>query len=195
MTQTHAVFGKDRYNRGQHNMSQETEEAFNRIGTSFQAPIPGQSLTDDPETPRPFEQPPQYTTVEEALEHYFEMMTQENIYEGILQALLDDVSIMEIVKPLLFQGFQEGLFNPDMMLLLAEPLTYMIAALAEQADVDFTIMGDPDEYPETERDQLPEMNAALKKVDGSEEPENFPEEISEKLKNVTPPQRSLLGER
>ena len=102
---------------------------------------------------------------------------------------------MEIVKPLLFQGFQEGLFNPDMMLLLAEPLTYMIADLAEQADIDFTIMGDPDEYPETERDQLPEMNAALKKVDGTEEPENFPEEIAEKLKNVTPPQRSLLGER
>jgi hypothetical protein len=39
------------------------------------------------------------------------------------------------------------------------------------------------------------MDKALKKVNGTEEPENFPDEIAEKLKNVTPPQRSLLGER
>ena len=153
------------------------------------------TLTSDPDKPMPFEQAPQYTEVNEAVEHYFEMFTQEKIYEGILNALVDDVSIMEIVKPLLFQGFQEGLFNPDMMLLLAEPLTYIIAALAEQADIDFTIMGDADEYPETEQDKLPEINKALKKVDGTEEPENFPDEIAEKLKNVTPPQRSLLGEK
>ena len=176
-------------------MSAESEESFARIGTSFNRAIPGQSLTSDPDKPMPFEQPPQYTEVNEAVEHYFEMFTQEKVYEGILTALLDDVSIMEIVKPLLFQGFQEGLFNPDMMLLLAEPLTYIIAALAEQADIDFTIMGDADEYPETEQDKLPEINKALKKVDGTEEPENFPNEIAEKLKNVTPPQRSLLGEK
>ena len=150
-------------------MSAESEESFAKVGTSFKRAIPGQSLTSDPDKPMPFEQPPQYTEVNEAIEHYFEMFTQENIYEGILNALIDDVSIMEIVKPLLFQGFQEGLFNPDMMLLLAEPLTYIIAALAE--------------------------HKALKKVNGTEEPENFPDEIAEKLKNVTPPQRSLLGER
>ena len=176
-------------------MSAESEESFARIGTSFNRAIPGQSLTSDPDKPMPFEQPPQYTEVNEAIEHYFEMFTQEKIYEGILNALIDDVSIMEIVKPLLFQGFQEGLFNPDMMLLLAEPLTYIIAALAEQADIDFTIMGDADEYPVEKSEDLNVLDKNLRKIDGTKEPENFPTEIADKLKNVTPPKRSLLGEK
>jgi hypothetical protein len=102
---------------------------------------------------------------------------------------------MEIVKPLIFQGFQEGLFNPDMMLLLAEPLTYIIAALAETADIDFTIMGDADEYPVEKSEDLNVLDKSLKKIDGTKEPENFPTEIADKLKNVTPPKRSLLGEK
>ena len=176
-------------------MSVESEKAFRKIGTSFKRPIPGQSLTSDPDNPMPFERPPQYTTVEAALEHYFEMFTQEKIYEGILDALLDDVPIMDIVKPLIFQGFQEGLFNPDMMLLLAEPLTYIIAALAETADIDFTIMGDADEYPVEKSEDLNVLDNSLRKIDGTKEPENFPTEIADKLKNVTPPKRSLLGEK
>ena len=121
----------------------EIDDAFFKAGTSFDRPMPGQSLTDDPATPRPFEQPPTYTKKEEVLEYYFEVLTQENTYQTILEALLSDVPIMDVVKSLLFRDFQEGMFNPDMMLLVAEPLAYMIAALAERADVDFTIMGGP----------------------------------------------------
>ena len=171
----------------------EIEESFRRIGTSFDVPQPGQSLIHDPDQPRPFERAPQYTDVNEAIEHYFEMFTQEKIYEDIIGALMDDIPSMDIVKPLLFSGFQEGLFNRDLMLLLAEPLTYIIAAFGEQANIDFTIMGDPDEYPE-QTNELGEVDKALTKVDGSVKPDNFPDDIEDKLKNLTPPKRSLLGE-
>ena len=59
---------------------------------------------------------------------------------------------MDIVQVLFFQGFQDGLFNPDMMLLVAEPLAYMIAALAERADVDFVIIADDDEDEDDDED-------------------------------------------
>ena len=54
-------------------------------------------------------------------------------------------------------------------------------------------MGDPDEYPE-QTNELGEVDKALTKVDGSVKPDNFPDDIEDKLKNLTPPKRSLLGE-
>ena len=104
---------------------------------------------------------------------------------------------MEIVQVLIFQGFQDGLFNPDMMLMVAEPLAYMIAALAERADVDFVIMNDDDDDDEDEEDEdLPIMNQKLKTIEKPQMDDDFPVELSNKLDKVEPPkQRSLLGEK
>ena len=51
----------------------------------------------------------------------------------------DGIPIMEIVQVTLFQGFSSGKWNPDLVMLLAEPLAYMIMALAERAGLDYTI--------------------------------------------------------
>ena len=114
----------------------ELDKEFFKAGTSFDRPIPGQSLTNDPEAPAPFERAPKYTDKSQVLTYYFDLFTDEDNYGNILNALDEDISIMEIVKVFLFKGFEDGLFNPDMMLIVAEPLAYMIAALAERAGVD-----------------------------------------------------------
>lgn len=169
------------------------DNAFFKAGTSFKRAVPGQSLTGDPETPMPSERPPKFTNRKDALEYYFELLTEEEMYLSVMDSIQSDVPLMDIVKPLLIQGFQEGLFNPDMVLLLAEPLTYMIAALAERADIDFTIMGDDDEYPEGEENELSVLNKNITK--GSSD-EKLPEDISDKLQSVEVPKKvSLLGER
>lgn len=174
----------------------ELDQEFFKVGTSFNRAIPGQSLTNDPDSPAPFEKAPKFTEKTEALKYHFELFTEEQNYENILNALDQDVSIMEVVKVFLFKGFEDGLFNPDLMLLLAEPLAYMIAALAERAGVDFTIMGDPDEYEDQEEDKLPTLNKALGSIDKPEMDEDFPSELADSLEKVTPPKgRSLLGER
>ena len=174
----------------------ELDDAFFKAGTSFKRPIPGQSLTDDPAAPRPFEGPPKFTDRNDILEYYFELLTEEDTYESVLDSLEAGTSLMEIVQVLLMQGFQDGLYNPDMMLMLAEPLAYMIAALAERAGVDFTVMNDEDEKPTTEEDELPIMNQAMQSIEKPEMDEDFPTGVAEKLDKVEPPkQRSLLGER
>ncbi len=177
-------------------VEQSLDEAFFKAGTSFNRPIPGQSLTDSPDAPRPFEGPPQFTDRTKLLEHYFEVLTEENTYESLLDTLESGMSIMEIVQTLLMQGFQEGLFNPDMMLMVAEPLAYMIAALAERAEVDFTIMGDEDEMPVTEDQEMSIMDQKMKTIEKPQMDEDFPVGLSEKLDKVeAPKQRSLLGEK
>jgi hypothetical protein len=177
--------------------NQAIDDAFFKAGTSFERRIPGQSLTNDPENPKAFEKPPQYTDRTEVLENYFEMLTEEETYLSIMDSLEEGVTVMEIVQVLIFQGFQDGLFNPDMMLMVAEPLAYMIAALAERADVDFVIMNDDDDEDEDEEDEdLPIMNQKLKTIEKPQMDDDFPVELANKLDKVEPPkQRSLLGEK
>ena len=174
----------------------ELDDDFFKAGTSFKRPIPGQSLTDSPDAPRPFEGPPKFTDRTKVLEYYFDLLTEEDTYEAVLDTLEAGTSIMEIVQVLLMQGFQEGLYNPDMMLMVAEPVAYMIAALAERAEVDFTIMNDEDEMPSGEEEDLSIMNQAMKTIEKPEMDEDFPANVASKLDRVEPPkQRSLLGER
>jgi hypothetical protein len=172
----------------------ELDQAFFKAGTSFDRPMPGESLTRDPDDRLPFEQPPKFTDRNDALEYHFELFTEEDNYAGIMDALESGVSIMEVVQVFLMQGFRDGLYNPDMMLMLAEPLAYMIAALAERAEVEFTIMNDPDEMPTVEEAELPIMNQAMRTIEKPEMDEDFPADLAGRLENVQAPP-SLLGAR
>jgi hypothetical protein len=173
---------------------QDLDQAFFKAGTSFKRPLPGESLTRSTDDRLPFEGPPKFTDRTDVLEYYFELFTEEDNYEALMGALEAGTPVMDVVQIFLMQGFQEGLFNPDLMLIVAEPLAYMIAALAERADVDFTIMGDEDEMPSQETQELPIMNQKLRTIEKPEMDEDFPAGLASKLENVKAP-ASLLGER
>ena len=108
-------------------------------------PIPGQSLTTDPDNPAPYERPPKFTSVHEASEHIFNNLIKEENYVPLMRLLLDDMPIMDIAQTLIFTGFTEGKWNPDLMLMLAEPVAYMLLALAERAGIDPVIYRGEDE--------------------------------------------------
>ena len=175
------------------------DEGFFKEATSFDGPIPGESLMESPDASRPWEGPPSFTTKTEALEHYFDVFTSEDIYKPLMDSLNEGVSVMEILNVLLYQGFEEGLINPDMMLILAEPLAYMIAALAERVGIDFVIDrdnedGDEDEYEERADPSM--FNQAISTIEAPEAGEEFPEEVEEQLGSAEPLRaESLLGER
>ena len=117
-------------------------------------PIPGQSLTTDPSNPAPYEKPPQFTTVHEASEHIFIKLIDETAYVRMISVLNDGVPIMDIGQTILFKGFTEGKWNPDLMMLLIEPVAYMILALAERAGIDPVIYRDEDVDMEEEEARL-----------------------------------------
>ena len=121
---------------------EDIEEYARGRALELRRPVTGESLTGDPEKPWPWEQPPQLTEQNDVLEYYFDLFTSEDVYERILDLMEDEVAIMDIVQIFLTKGFQEGLFNPDMMLMIAEPLAYMLISLAERAGIDFVITDD-----------------------------------------------------
>jgi len=49
------------------------------------------------------------------------------------------------VQGILLNAFEEGVLNPDLMLLLAEPLAYLLLGLSEREGIRAKIVNDPDE--------------------------------------------------
>ena len=108
-------------------------------------PVAGSSLTGDPENPAPYERPPKFTSVHAASEDLFMQLIEPKKYVTIMEAVDDGIPVMQITQMILFNEFQKGSFNPDLMLMLVEPLAYMIIALAERLDLDIVIDEDDEE--------------------------------------------------
>ena len=121
----------------------EAVEAFAKAGK----PIPGQSLTSNPDEPRPFEGPPEFTNFKEALDYTVGELLEEEAYMSIVGAIGDGVPIIDLVMQITYVGFREGKWNPDLMMMLVEPLIYTLMALAEKADIEYRI-DDEDEDDE-----------------------------------------------
>jgi len=115
-------------------------------------PIPGISLTTDPDNPMPHDKPPEYTNLHKALNFIFENAIEEENYSQFIKIMADGFPLMEIVQTVLFSGFYEGKWNFALMQLLIEPTTYIFLALCERADIDPTFFRDDldDELDEEE---------------------------------------------
>ena len=181
---------------------QDTNSMVRNKAMRFERPIPGQSLTNDPDTPLPYEQPPTYTNRNDALEYFFALFVDEENYPKIMDLISKSFPIMDIVKIYLIEAFEEGVINPDMVMLLAEPLAYMLMSLAERADIDFVIErteeGDEDDDDEegNEERSLGVLATALGRMDTVQKDEEFPEDLDQRIQQQEMPQtQSLLGAR
>ena len=111
-----------------------TNEEFRQFALRPQRPIPGQSLTTNPDTPWPWERPPLFTNKDDALVYFLELFTEEERFAAIIESLEEGVPVMDLVQLFLVKSFQDGEINPNLMLLLAEPIAFMIMALGTDRD-------------------------------------------------------------
>jgi len=125
-------------------------------------PIPGSSLTSDPDDPAPYEQPPEYVNVHEASEWLFSELIEEDRYDQLITALHEGIPVADVAQVILFTGFTQGKWDVNLMTLMIEPAMYIIMALAERAGVDFILHRDEDSE-EDENDALT-LGAELSKT-------------------------------
>ena len=130
---------------------------------SLSRSIPGQGLTNDPDSPYPWEKPPEFVNLDESLRYLLEIITQKEAYSSLINMMADGTPLIEISQVLLFQGFTEGKWNPDLMMILAEPLCYMLLALCERSDIDPVI------YDSENEDDEANENAQMFNVDMEKE--------------------------
>ena len=139
-------------------------EEYNQEGidalVNSSRPIPGQSLTDNPDQSYPWESPPEFTDFRQAFNYLAEELLEEDIYVPLMVAMGKGVPIADITLQLLQRGFQEGKWNPDMFMMLIEPTMYLLMALAEKSGIEPRLYGDEEEDldPEDE-DDIAKMKA------------------------------------
>jgi hypothetical protein len=102
----------------------------------FEGPTPGQSLTNSPDNPYPWEKAPEITSVKVATEQIFFDLLKEDNLTTVATLMSQRTPVADIANLLLTAGFQKGKWNPDMMLNLLEPTMYMLMAIAEKAGID-----------------------------------------------------------
>jgi hypothetical protein len=125
-------------------------------------PIPGMSLTTDPENPMPHDRPPEFTNLHKALNYIFENAIEEENYSRFIKLMADGFPLMEVVQTVLFGGFYEGKWTFQLMNLLIEPTTYIFLALCERADIDPTFFRDDLEDDLDEEESLGSSFAEIK---------------------------------
>ena len=121
--------------------NQEAVEAFANTGK----PIPGQSLTSNPDEKRPFESPPEFSQFKEALDYTVAELLEPEVYRSLVLALGDGMTITDMTLQICYVGFREGKWNPDLMMMLIEPLMYVLMSLCEKAGIEYRIDDDDDD--------------------------------------------------
>ena len=123
-------------------------------------PIPGQSLTNDPDQRYPWEGPPEYTDFRQALNFITGQLLQEDIFAAIMKGIGDGVPLADITLQMLQTGFEQGKWNPDLLTMLIEPTIYTLMALSEKAGIKYRINGDEeDDIDEEDEKDITNMRA------------------------------------
>jgi len=167
-----------------------SEKAINFIQGSLEKgrPIPGQSLTNAPDQPYNWEKPSEYTNPREAMLYVFETLTVPETTTNLLLSLSNGVGVIDIASITLYSGFLEGKWSPDLMLLLMEPTMYMIMALAEKAEIPYSLeAGDeespvemsPDKQIETVESRINELDKMRQIAASRVSPQSVPQDVRE----------------
>lgn len=108
------------------------------IEPNFDAPIPGMGMTKELGS-RPWQSPPQHTTVEDAIEYYIPKLNEEVFADSLLDVLELGVPITTIANTLQMGGVMEGIHSVDVGILVIPVLMESIVYLAEEAGVDYEL--------------------------------------------------------
>jgi len=155
---------------------------------TFDAPIPGQSLTGELGS-KPWEKPPKLNTVNEVIENYMPAFEDKAMVTEILNQMESGIPIIPIVNLLIRAGVMDGDHTLDTGLLAAPVLIEMLINVAEASDVKYKIGN------ETKKNVEPSMSAialALRDFDDVEEETTLEEEVME-ASPMEPPREPSMG--
>lgn len=103
---------------------------------NFDAPIPGMSLTHELGA-RPWQQPAQYTTVDEVIEYYMSRMTSEEFMVQLVDILEMGVPVTVLANIMQMSNVMDGIHSLDTGMLVLPVLVEMIMLLGDSAGVKY----------------------------------------------------------
>lgn len=134
------------------------------------APIPGQSLTREPGS-RPYEQPPQFTTEEEALDYLMPKILNAEVGVRLANLAERGMNIEAVADSILIGGFAQGMWTPDLAVLIAVPTLEMLAKSTELSGGKPVRLEDTEDYKEDVAEKLASDMSPEPPTQRGEEPE------------------------
>jgi hypothetical protein len=154
------------------------------------APIPGQSLTEEPGA-HPWEQPPKLNTVDEAVEHYVPMLNDEEVLSDALSNIESGVPLTTLADVITKAGAMTGLHSIDVGLMVAPVIVELFINAAEAAGIEYKVGTEP---KKKEGSTPASIEAALRESMGDSEVE-VPEEIQVPSEEPVEPSMGMMTRR
>ena len=131
---------------------------------AFDAPIPGQSLTSEPKN-RPWRNPPQLDTVEDAMEYYLPRLSSPELAPRLLDVIERGIPLTSLAETIVTGGAMQGVHSIDVGILINPILVEFMKGMADIAEVEYNLVDkDKDAEPDPQLLQL-----AMKELKESED--------------------------
>ena len=104
----------------------------------FDYPIPGEGMTAEVGS-RPWQNPPQYTTVEQALEFYIPKLVSEEIYDGLLDSMELGIPLTIMADSMQSAAVMQGLHTVDVGILAMPVIIEMLAYIGDEAGIEYNL--------------------------------------------------------
>ena len=102
----------------------------------FNAPIPGESMKHELGA-RPWQQPAQFTTVEEALDYYIPRFANDDVINQTADVLRMGVPVTTLANTIQLASVMEGKHSIDVGMLILPVIMEMIMYIAESEGIDY----------------------------------------------------------
>ena len=119
---------------------------------TFQAAVPGSSLTAE-QGSRAYKKPPQYSTVDDAMDYYVTRLSSDEVADQIVSVLDMGVPVTEVANIMQMHGVMEGKHTLDMSMLMLPVLMEIIALIGDTANIDYN-MGTEKSDPERSENSI-----------------------------------------
>jgi len=104
--------------------------------SEFDRPFPGQGIADSNDS-YPHNRPPEFTDYTKAQTYPFDNLTAKS--ESVVSSLHDGATVEDLTEMILNNGYIEGKWDHNLLMLLAEPTIYIILFIAEVSGVDYIL--------------------------------------------------------
>jgi hypothetical protein len=138
------------------------------------APIPGQSLTAEPKS-RPWRRPYRFATVDEAVEFYMPMFSDETFTGLLVEQIENGVPLTTIAEILATSNVMEGNHSIDVAVLVSPVLIEAMQYVADVAGVEATIGTESELYNNVANDSEL-VRRAVKNISPDQRQDIEPEE-------------------
>jgi hypothetical protein len=118
-------------------------------------PIPGMSLTGTPGN-NPWEQPPQYSSLDDVVAFYTEKLTTEKAVDNLLSAMEANTPLLTMANGMIKAGVMKGIHTIDAGFVAIPIIVELMKTIGDMNDVGY-IVEDEDFIQATEVDEKTAM--------------------------------------